>query len=47
MIEIPTSVHAEVPKGAPFIIDRIPFEFGKRIQFTAMSFGEDKVICVL
>ena len=44
MITIPTSGVAETPKGAPFHIDRCPFRFGERIDFSVFELDEDKIL---
>lgn len=43
MISIPTSNSAAAPQGAPFIIDRFPFRYGKAIDYALVDLEEDKV----
>ena len=43
MISIPTSNSASAPQGAPFIIDRFPFRYGKAIDYALVDLEEDKV----
>lgn len=44
MITIPTSEPAELPKGAPFLIDQCRFRFGEQIDYTVLDLAEDKVL---
>jgi DUF2075 family protein len=44
VITIPTNEHAKTPKGAPFVIDHCPFRSGEQIDFTVLSFEEDKIV---
>lgn len=44
IIEIPTREHAPAPQGAPFEIDVIPFEYGKRVDIEYSSLSEDKLL---
>lgn len=43
MIEIPTSVHAEAPGGAPFFIDRCEFNPNGRIDYATLDLDESRV----
>lgn len=44
IIEIPTHKHASAPTGAPFQIDCIPFEHGKRVDVEYSSLAEDRLL---
>lgn len=43
MIVVETEERALVPKGAPFIIDRFPFNHGEQIDYSVLDIDEDKV----
>lgn len=43
MISVPTTHPATTPKGAPFIIDQLPFRHGQRVDYALFDLEEDKV----
>ena len=43
MISVSTSAVPDVPKGAPFLIDRCPFRPGLGIEYAALDIPDDKV----
>lgn len=43
MIEITTTNPADTPKGAPFIIDQFPFQYGKGVDYAIVNLEEDKI----
>lgn len=44
MISIPTEEHAQVPQGSPFIIERLPFRPGKRVEYAQIDISEGKLL---
>ena len=44
MITIPTSAHADAPKGAPFYVDAAPFRPGEPVDFSMFDLAEDKIL---
>lgn len=43
MRRIDTSVHAQVPQGAPFIVEALPFQPGKPLSMEMATISEDKI----
>ena len=43
MISVPTSEHADKPKGAPFIVDHCSFQPGAQINYETLCFDDDKI----
>jgi DUF2075 family protein len=43
VISVSTSAVPDVPKGAPFLIDRCPFRPGQGIEYAALDIPDDKV----
>lgn len=44
MITVLTEQHAEVPSGAPFIIDKCPFKPGEQFDYAMLDLEEDKIV---
>ena len=44
MISVPTSEHADKPKGAPFIVDHCPFRPGEQVEFGMLDIEDDKIL---